>query len=151
MEGKGGDLEAEAAEGQDHAEEKEGMPILERGRHSGEVGRLRDAVHEGQAVGDEGRGHRADEEELERRLHRLFFSLAEARHHVEGDGHELEGHEDEDELTRGGQHEHAEERAEHQHVVFSRPSREGRRAKREGAQHAENRGKKVQKFKIAGQ
>jgi len=43
---------------------------------------------------------------------------AEARQDVEGNGHELEGDEEQNQLARRGEYEHAEEGREHGHVVL---------------------------------
>ncbi len=51
--------------------------------------------------------------------------LDEARQHVERDGHQLEGDEEQDDVARGRQHQHAEQRGQDEQVVLERPAREG--------------------------
>ena len=140
VKGKGRDLEAQPAQREDHAQDQQRVAVLERADHAGQVRGQGDAVDEGQPVRDQGRGDRADEEELERGLHRLPFPLAEARQDVEGNGHELEGDEEQDQLARRGEDEHAEEGGEHGHVVLRGPTREGLGSEIEGSEHAQDRG-----------
>ena len=134
-----GDLEAQPAQRQQHPEQHHRVPRRHGGRDPAHVGGAGDPVDERQAVGQHGRGDRAHQEELQRRLHRLRLALQEAGQVVERDGHQLEGHEEQDQVAGRGQDQHAEQRGQDGQVVLGGPPGEGdglqraaRRARRSG-------------------
>ena len=115
------------------------------------VGGARDPVDERQAVGQHRRGDRADQEELQRRLHRLRLALEEAGQVVERDRHQLEGHEEQDQVAGGGQDQHAQQRGQDGQVVLGGPPGEGDRPQRQRGEHADQGGQEEQALGEEGQ
>ena len=117
-----GDLEAEP----DHQEPEAGdeqrvtWSGSDRRRDPVQVRRAGGAVDERDAVEQERRGERAEEEIFHRRLARGELPLEHARQDVERERHQLEGQEHDDQVAGGGQQHHAGRREEHQRPVLAR-------------------------------
>ena len=85
-----------------------------------------DAVEQRHAVEEEGGGEGAGDEVLERRLLALRAVAVQAGQRVERDGHDLEGHEERDQLEAGDEAQHPHEREEQQRVVLAAVDAGGR-------------------------
>ena len=109
VERHGRNLEAEADEEQ--TEPREQDPVggddvgAQEGRDLREVGRPCCAVNQSDAVDEDGRGERAEDEVLHGGLARFTAPRVHPREDVERDRHDLEGDEDEDQVVGRG-HEH---------------------------------------------
>jgi hypothetical protein len=95
-------------------------PRGERRRDAVEVRRPGGPVDEGDAVEQERRGERAEEEIFHGRLARGQLALEQARQHVERERHQLEGQEHDDQIARRRQEHHARGREEHERPVLAR-------------------------------
>ena len=76
------------------------------------------AVHERDAVEEDRRGERAEHEVLDPRLLRAEAPAVERGEHVQRDRQDLEREEHDDQVVRGGHHEHPERREDDQREIF---------------------------------
>ena len=90
-----------------------------RVRHAGQERGPGHPVEERHAVEHHGRGEHAEQEVLHARLVALLVPLAPRGQHVGGDGEQLEGDEDADQVAAGGHHHHAQDRGQQQEVVLA--------------------------------
>ena len=118
----GRDLEAEADGQEPDRDQRERIAVHATGecrRNAGKVRGARRAVGEGDAIEEERRGERAQEEVLHRRLGRRQATEREPREQVEREGEDLEREEDQDEVARGGDERHPRGREQQQRVVLA--------------------------------
>jgi hypothetical protein len=118
VEREGSDLEPQPCEHQAEAELHQRMTLGHRGGHRFEQRRAHHAVHERHPVRDHCCGHGANEEELERGFRRGAIALEETRQHVERERHQLERDEEQNQLARRHQDQHAQQRKQQREMVL---------------------------------
>ncbi len=121
MKGRGRDLEADADEHQGHRQEGQRARggATQHGGDAADVGGAGGAEDHGHAVEEESGGEGAEQEVLERRFGAGGHAPPHPGQHVSGDGGNLQGDEDQDQLDRRRHQRHAHGAEEHQGVILA--------------------------------
>ncbi len=147
------DLEADA-HGQDADRQQQHwvaqVGLLEDGRDLGQVGLTRDAVQPGHAVNQDGRSEGAQQEVLQRSFIGSLLAAGQAGQDVDRDDHQLDRHEQRDQVGRGGGEHHAQHGEREQAVELAERQRPLSEIGRGHERHQDGRGQE-QRVEVDGE